>query len=57
MLICLILVALGCTWALFGCGEQGLLFVGVHWLLIAVASSAVEHGLCVHRLSSCGAWA
>ena len=26
-------------------GEQGLLFVLVHWLLIAVASLVAEHGL------------
>ena len=28
-----------------GCGEQGLLFVAIHRLLIAVASLVVEHGL------------
>ena len=27
------------------CGEQGLLFIVVHGLLIAVASLVVEHGL------------
>ena len=27
------------------CGEQGLLFVAVHGLLIAVASLVAEHGL------------
>ena len=27
------------------CGEQGLLFVAVHGLLIAVASLAAKHGL------------
>ena len=27
------------------CGERGLLFVVVHWLLIAVASLVAEHGL------------
>ena len=27
------------------CTEQGLLFVAVRWLLIAVASLDVEHGL------------
>ena len=27
------------------CGEQGLLFVAVHGLLIAVASLVVQHGL------------
>ena len=26
-----------CVWAFFSCGEQGLLFVGVHGLLIVVA--------------------
>ena len=43
----LFLAALGlrcCTWAFSSCGEQGLLFVVVHVLLIAVASR-------------CGAWA
>ena len=29
----------------FSCGEQGLLFVVVRWLLTAVASLVVEHGL------------
>ena len=44
----LFLAALGlhcCTWAFSSCGKQGLLFVAVCGLLIAVAS------LC------CGAWA
>ena len=43
----LFLAALGlpcCTWAFSSCGEQGLLFVAVRGLLIAVAS-LVEHGL------------
>ena len=52
--------------AFSSCGDQGLLFVAVHGLLIAVAS-LVEHGLQAHglqelwlmalehRLSSCGA--
>ena len=31
--------------AFSGCGEQGPLFAAVRRLLIAVASSAVEHGL------------
>lgn len=39
------------------CGERGLLLVGVHWLLTAVAASVVEHRLRVHRLRGCGAWA
>ena len=34
-----------CAWAFSSWGEQGLLFVAVHGLLIAVASLAVEHGL------------
>ena len=44
------LAALGlrcCAWALSSCGEQGLLFLAVRGLLIAVASLVVvvEHGL------------
>ena len=41
------LAALGlrcCAWAFSSCIERGLLFVVVHWLLIAVAS-LVEHRL------------
>ena len=34
-----------CTRAFSSCGEQGLLFVAVHGLLITVASLVVEHGL------------
>ena len=34
-----------CTWAFSSCGEQGLLFVVVHRLLIAVASFVAEHAL------------
>ena len=34
-----------CTWAFSRCGKQGLLFVAVHGLLIAVASLVAEHGL------------
>ena len=34
-----------CAWAFSSCGEQGLLFVVVRGLLIAVASLVVEHGL------------
>ena len=34
-----------CAWAFSGCGEQGLLFVALHRLLIAVASLVAEHGL------------
>ena len=34
-----------CTWAFSSCCEQGLLFVVVRGLLIAVASLVAEHGL------------
>ena len=34
-----------CARAFSSCGEQGLLFVVVHGLLIAVAFLVVEHGL------------
>ena len=34
-----------CTWAFSSCGEQELLFIAVHGLLIAVASLVAEHGL------------
>ena len=43
-----ILAALGlccCALAFFSCGEQGLLFVAVRALLIAVTSPVAEHGL------------
>ena len=46
MYVCL--AALGlccCAWAFSSCSEQGLLFVAVHRLLIAVASLVAEHGL------------
>ena len=46
--IYLSLAALGlrcCAWAFSSCGEQGLLFVVVCGLLIAVASLVAEHGL------------
>ena len=39
-----------CTRAFSSCSEQGLLFVAVHGLLIAVASLVVEHGLQAHGL-------
>ena len=42
------LAALGlccCAWAFSSHGEQGLLFVAVCGLLIAVASLVAEHGL------------
>ena len=44
----LFLAALGlrcCMRAFSRCGEQGLLFVAMCGLLIAVASPVVEHGL------------
>ena len=34
-----------CAWAFSSRGEQGLLFVSVFWLLIAVASLVPEYGL------------
>ena len=46
--IYLFLAALGlrcCAQAFSSCGEQGLLFIAVLRLLIAVASLAAEHGL------------
>ena len=56
-----------CARASSSCGEQGLLFVAVHGLLIAVAlrSTGSRHAgfsscgarALEHRLSSCGAWA
>ena len=48
LFIYLFLAAFGlrcCTRAFSSCGEQGLLFVAVCGLLIAVASLVVEHGL------------
>ena len=46
--LCIYLAALGlhcCVWVFSSCGEQGLLFVAVSGLLIAVASLVEEHGL------------
>ena len=46
--IYLLLAALGlhcCVRAFSTCGEQGLLFVAVRGLLVAVASLVAEHGL------------
>ena len=48
LFIYLFLAALGlrCRMRAFSsCGEQGLLFIAVHGLLIAVASLVVEHRL------------
>ena len=53
LFICLFLAVLGlrcCTRAFSSCGEQGLLFVAVRRLLIAVASLVAEHGLQVRVL-------
>ena len=47
-LINLVLATLGLrwyAWAFSSWGEQGLLFIAVHRLLIAVASLVAEHGL------------
>ena len=47
-LIYLFLAVLGLhcyVWAFSSCGEQGLLFVAMRGLLIAVASLVAEHGL------------
>ena len=35
----------GCARAFSSCGEQGLLFIALHGLLIAVTSLVAEHGL------------
>ena len=43
-----LLAALGlccCAWAFSSCGEQGLLLIAVHGLLIAVAFLVAEHRL------------
>ena len=56
-LIYLFLAALGlrcCAHAFSSCDEQGLLFISVHGLLIAVASLVAEHGLQGLGFSSCG---
>ena len=47
LFIYLFLAVLGlhcCTQAFSSCGEEGLFFVAVHGLLIAVTSLVVEHG-------------
>ena len=66
-LINLFLAALGlrcCVRAFSSCGEQGLLFVAVRGLLIAVASRCAARALgaqasvvVARGLSSCGSWA
>ena len=48
LIIHLFMAVLGlqyCAWAFSSRGEQGLLFVSVFWLLIAVASLVPEYGL------------
>ena len=48
-----LLAALGlrcCAWAFSRCGGQGLPFIAVRRLLIAVASLAVEHRLYARRI-------
>ena len=48
LFIYLFLAALGlrcCMQAFSSCGEQGLLFIAVHGLLIVVASLVAERGL------------
>ena len=53
LFIYLFLAALGlccCTWAFSSYVQQGLLFVVVCGLLIAVASLVAEHGLEAHKL-------
>ena len=47
LFIYLFLAALGlvAVWAFSSCSKQGLLFIAVHGLLIAVASLVVEHRL------------
>ena len=48
LFICLFLASLClrcCAWAFSSCGEQRLLFIVVHGLLIVVASLIAEHEL------------
>ena len=44
-----------CARAFSSSNEQGLLYIVVCELLIAVASLDAEHGLYTHELSGCGA--
>ena len=39
-------------WASSSCGEQGLLFVAVRWLLFGMAALVTEHELSVRELQS-----
>ena len=43
-------LSFGCPLAFSSCGDQELLFIAVHRLLIAVASLVEEHGLQAWRL-------
>ena len=43
-----------CAQAFSSCGEQGLLFIALRGLLIAVASFVAEHGSRRAGFSSCG---
>ena len=45
------------VWAFSSCGNQGLLFLVVHGLLIVVASLVEEHTLGCAGFSSCSSWA
>ena len=45
------------VWAFSSCGNQGLLFLAVHGLLIVVASLVAEHTLGCMGFSSCSSWA
>ena len=48
LFVCLFLAALGlccCAQSFSNCGEQGLLFIAVHRLLISVASLVAQHRL------------
>ena len=52
----LFLAVLGrfCARAFSSCGERGPLFIAVRGPLTIAASLVAEHGLQMHRLSSCG---
>ena len=45
-----------CTQAFSSCGKQGLLFVAVHELLIAIASLIRSTGSRLVDFSICGVW-
>ena len=57
LFIYLYLAVLGlrfCVRAFSSCGKREPLFIAVHGPLTVVASFVAEHGLQMHRLSSCG---